>query len=154
MRAVPMSAHRFVNLGEEMKFRNLVGFPVMAFAAVALAQTGSRSPEPDRLTPPEVQFIMILAARFYCDRSRWPTSISEMFEYRNIEKVLPKISVREDLILKADISYSYQPTFRVRAPSFVNDKPLVIEFSQVAASMHQGWRQTARGTNAHRRRRP
>ena len=103
---------------------------------------GQTTPPPDlsqqRLTPPEAQFIMIVAARFYCDRGRWPTTIAEMFEYRETAKLYPNISVRTALILRADISYSYQPTFWVRAPTLSNDKPLSIEMSQDPPKCNNG----------------
>ena len=81
---------------------------------------------------------MIVSAYFYCERARWPTGIGEMLEYRDAAKVLPNISVRRDAILGTKVSYSTEPTFQLRAPSFLNDKLLIMAARQDAPQCVNG----------------
>jgi hypothetical protein len=102
----------------------------LLLSASTVSKEAPQAPPPSRLTGTEVQFLMLVSARFYCAKARWPSDIGEMIEYRDSSNTLPNIAVRRDTLLRAKVSYSTEPTFQLRAPTFEGDKLLVVEATQ------------------------
>lgn len=78
----------------------------------------------------DLTLVLVVAANFYCEKQRWPTSMEEVLAFRTEGKIRTELKISEQWLRSSQVRISAGATFRVRARDYLKDQPVIVVASQ------------------------
>jgi hypothetical protein len=129
------------------KFATFIGM-LLPFSAGLAADAESTPPPRPVNGGSDVTLVLVVAANFYCDNSRWPDNIDEVLYYREKAKIRPDLKISEQWLRSTEVRITTAPIFRVRARDYIKDKPVIVEATELVPLCEKG-AVTVKGANMH-----
>jgi len=86
----------------------------------------------------DLTLVLVVAANFYCEKQRWPTTMDEVLAFRTEGKIRTEVKISEPWLRSSQVRIAVGASFRVRARDYVKDQPVIVVASQAIPVCEKG----------------